>query len=452
MLVELNSKISEIPSTNHLIINEHITLSQFLSPLAHAVRSVSQSKWVVAEISSISPASSHLYLDLIESDEHGAKIAHLRAIIWAYNKSKLISKFEMGTGGENLRKGLKVLFKLKPALSPQYGLSATVEDIDPAFTLGEAAAKLIALRKRLVDEGKYDIQREFIRPTEFTSVAVVCPAFAAGLGDFKSHADPFQNLGLCQFNYYSATFQGDKTSDEIVTALRKVYADHRLFHFDCLIILRGGGSQADLAWLNDYKIASAISKMPLPVFVAVGHERDSTILDEIANFSFHTPSKAIAHISEMVISNAKSALDAFSNIVNASLNLVNLKFQFVEQFRDRLFSAGEKCIITTTQFMKQKSETIFSQAIQDLVVVESDMRSQKLSIKENAFLYVKNIMTQTKSNAELIVGLGPKKTLERGFAIARNRNGNVITRQKGTKSGDLVSLQFSDGTVNLSVK
>lgn len=450
-MLDLALKTSESLSQKNSIVNEHITLSEFLSPLVNAVRSVSQAKWVVAEISSLS-GTSHLYLDLIESDEHGTKIAQLKAVIWTYSKSKLISKFALGTGGENLRKGLKVLLKLKPALSPQYGLSATIEDIDPAFTLGEVAAKLIALRKRLIDEGKYDIQRGFSRPTEFTSVAVICPSFAAGLGDFKSHADPLQNLGLCKFTYYSATFQGDKTGDEIVSALRTVYVDHRVCYFDCLIILRGGGSQADLAWLNDYKIASAISKMPLPVFVAVGHERDSTILDEVSNYSFHTPSKAIAHISDVIMSNAKAALDAFANIVNTTFNLINLTSQFVEQSKDRLLSAGEKCIAASTQLIEQHSGNIFSQAIQEIVVIELDIRSQKLLIRDNAFLCIKNIMTQTKSNAELIVGLGPKKTLERGFTIARNANGNVITRKKNTNVGDLVSLEFADGNVKLSVQ
>ena len=134
-MLDLASKTSESPSQKHLIINEHIRLSEFLSPLVNAVRSVSQAKWVVAEISSIS-GTSHLYLDLIESDEHGTKIAQLRASIWAHSKSKLISKFELGTGGENLRKGLKVLLKLKPALSPQYGLSATIEDISATTHFG----------------------------------------------------------------------------------------------------------------------------------------------------------------------------------------------------------------------------------------------------------------------------------------------------------------------------
>jgi len=102
-----------------------------------AIKSVSVSTWVAAEISEITDRH-HVYITLIETDANG-KIAELRVSIWASGKAKLLARFTDGTGGEKLRKGLKVLLKLKPSLSPIYGLSATVEDIDPTFTLGAAA-------------------------------------------------------------------------------------------------------------------------------------------------------------------------------------------------------------------------------------------------------------------------------------------------------------------------
>jgi len=431
-------------------VNKHITLSEFLSPLVHAVRLVSHSKWVAAEISSIS-GTSHLYLDLIESNENGAKIAQLRAVIWANSKSQLISRFKDDTGGETLRKGLKVLLKLKPALSPQYGLSASIEDIDPAFTLGEAAAKLIALRKRLIDENKYNVQAQMIQPAEFTSVVVICPASAAGLGDFKSQADPIQKAGLCHFTYYFATFQGDKTSTEIIDALRKVYVEYKNVQFDCLIILRGGGSQADLAWLNNYEIASAISKMPLPVFVAVGHERDTTILDEIANCSFHTPSKAIAHIIRTIESNAKNALEAFQIIINAAQNSVSMASQLIEQFRSSLISASDHQIkrVDQTILNAQQNTTIVSYHMIERSFFELDRNLSH--IQTNAFLCISTITEQAKSDAEFVIGVGPKKTLERGFAIARTLKGKSITRKKDAIPGETISLQFSDGNVDTRV-
>lgn len=75
------------------------------------------------------------------------------------------------------------------------------------------------------------------------------------------------------------------------------------------MIIRGGGAQADLMWLNDYELAQAICTSP-PLLVGIGHERDRTILDEVACQTFHTPSKLIGRIFDAIISNAITASEA----------------------------------------------------------------------------------------------------------------------------------------------
>lgn len=239
-----------------------------------------------------------------------------------------------------MRKGLKVLLKLKPSLHPLYGLTATVENIDPSYTLGDAARKLLELRQRLITEGACDRQRLLPQPSDFTSVAVISPAGAAGEGDFRSHADPLEAAGLCRFTYFTATFQGERASPEIVSALRAVYSANREAPFDAVIILRGGGAQSDLAWLNDYEISNAISKMPLAILVAIGHERDTTILDEIANVSFHTPSKAIGFVTACIFDNARAAIEAFDSIIFTTTKTHALVTEAISRARESIHTAS----------------------------------------------------------------------------------------------------------------
>lgn len=348
-------------------VTEHVSLSTFLAPLSTAIKSVAVSTWVAAEISEISDRN-HVYITLIESDDSGSKIAELRVSIWASGKQKLLDRFSEGTGGEKLRKGLKVLLKLKPSLHALYGLTATVEGIDPAFTLGDAARKLQELRKRLVEEGAYDRQRLFPVPTDFTRLAVICPAAAAGLGDFQSHADPLQAARLCEFIYWNATFQGERTSGEVVAALRAVYSAHRAQPFDAVIILRGGGAQSDLAWLNDYEIGNAISKMPLPVLVAIGHERGWRLLT-----------------------------------------------------RDRAYLGHQ----ITADGVESVIEVIHAAAANDVAAVETDIDGQRSLIRDRSFLAVRTIQDRVKASAEFVLGLGPEKTLQRGFVMASRRRGRI---------------------------
>jgi len=75
------------------------------------------------------------------------------------------------------------------------------------------------------------------------------------------------------------------------TAVNEALAAHRQRPFDALVVIRGGGSVTDLAWLNDLELARLVCRSPIPVLTVIGHERDTTILDEIDCRRFDTPSK-----------------------------------------------------------------------------------------------------------------------------------------------------------------
>ena len=87
----------------------------------------------------------------------------------------------------------------------------------------------------------------------------------------------------------SATFQGIEAPSSIRTAVNEALAAHRRQPFDALVVIRGGGSVTDLAWLNDLELARLVCRSPIPVFTGIGHERDGTILDEVAHRRFDTP-------------------------------------------------------------------------------------------------------------------------------------------------------------------
>jgi len=84
--------------------------------------------------------------------------------------------------------------------------------------------------------------------------------------------------------------------------------------FDALVVIRGGGSVTDLAWLNDMDLAKLLCRSPVPIFTGIGHERDNTILDEIAHTRFDTPSKVALHISTTIKDNALAAIQAWERI------------------------------------------------------------------------------------------------------------------------------------------
>lgn len=78
----------------------------------------------------------------------------------------------------------------------------------------------------------------------------------------------------------------------------------------------------DLAWLNDYDLARYICDLPVPVFTGIGHERDSTVLDEVANNKYDTPSKVIAGIEQTVARRTSEARTFFERISNRAARAV----------------------------------------------------------------------------------------------------------------------------------
>lgn len=87
---------------------------------------------------------------------------------------------------------------------------------------------------------------------------------------------------------------------------------------DAVAIIRGGGAVNDPAWLNDYDLARAICELGIPVFTGIGHERDSTVLDEVANRRFDTPSKVIAGIERVILQRVREAQNAHADIQRAA--------------------------------------------------------------------------------------------------------------------------------------
>src|SRR4051794_17290032 len=257
-----------------------ITLTELLFRLKTVIdRELPGPEWVKAEISELRVKNGHLYLSLAERNERGDVLAKTSAVIWRNCAETINLKFVEATG-EGLKTDIKILCQARVRFDVLFGLDLIVEDVDPSYTLGDLAAKLRRIRERLAQEGLYERNRSLPPPLDFVRVAVISPETSAGLGDFRRETDRLQHAGLCEFRFFGATFQGIDAPSSIRTAVNEVMVADRQQAFDALVIIRGGGSVTDLAWLNDLELARLLCQAPIPVLTGIGHERDSTIVDE----------------------------------------------------------------------------------------------------------------------------------------------------------------------------
>ena len=193
----------------------------------------------------------------------------------------------------------------RPVFKAQHGFTLEIDVIDSEYTLSDLEARKREIRARLQAEGVFGANKQLETPWDFNTVLLVAPEGGAGLGDFQAEANRLEASGLGRFTYALSRFQGEGAAREICDCLQAALAAWSGRDLpDAVVIIRGGGAVNDLAWLNDYDLARLICDCPVPVLTGIDHERDSTLLDEVANMKFDTPSKVVVGIEQLIVRRA----------------------------------------------------------------------------------------------------------------------------------------------------
>ena len=304
-------------------MQEYITLTRLLQRIRGAVAdNFPVPVWVRAEIHELKMHNNgHCYLELVEKgtgrDLFSAKV---QAVIWRSRRSIVEAAFYQGTG-RRLEVGMTVLVQVRVQYSEVYGMSLSIEDIDPAFTLGEVELARQRTLERLRKEGMIDMNSTLPLSRLPRRFALITSETAAGYGDFMHH---LYDNGYCFKFYtrlYQAPMQGPTAPGGIISALDAVMADVEAGEvYDAVLLLRGGGAVADLVCFDDYDLAVNIAQFPLPVMVAVGHERDTHICDMVAARSVKTPTALADYIVNAFVEEDAS-LTALGDRLRSSVTL-----------------------------------------------------------------------------------------------------------------------------------
>ena len=305
-----------------------LSLSELLAGVAQAVAQAFRSGvWTVVEVVEARTKNGHVYLELSERNSEGNVLATARASIWASTASKILPEFERATGA-SIAPGIKLLVRAKPVFKAQYGFGIEIDAIDPEYTLGDLEARKREIRTRLKQDGVIDANKRLPAPWDYNAILVIAPQGAAGLGDFQAEAQRLERFEICRFVYAHSRFQGEGAPQEIRQVLLAALDRWSGSPPDAVVIIRGGGAVNDLAWLNDYELAKALCMLKVPVLTGIGHERDSTILDEVAHTRFDTPSKAIGGIEQVIrqrVAEAKASFERLTTLATRALNAVRVR-------------------------------------------------------------------------------------------------------------------------------
>jgi exodeoxyribonuclease VII large subunit len=427
--------------------------------------------WVIAEISEIKENyNGHCYLDLVEKlpDETSIR-SRVKAVIWSSRYRFIKSFFESSTG-ESLKEGLKILVRVKIEYHEIYGLSLVINDIDPAFTMGEMALKRQQILKKLEEEGVLTMNKDLNFPVVPQRIAVISSGNAAGYTDFMKHLTG-NSYGYVFYTFLIETpMQGNETEAGVIHALDKI-AGH-LEKFDLVVIIRGGGSQTDLSWFDNYNIAYYITQFPLPVITGIGHEKDLSVTDFVAYRSLKTPTAAadyliecmnnaemrLLEISKDIIDKSRLILNDSKNRIDSSrLKLIPVARIMVSEFKEELsgivinmINTGKEYIMRAGLFPADHKSRLISGVRSCLSVNSSFLTGRKQNLSGYTINGLNKMKNKMAGYDSLLKILDPESVLKRGYTIT-SRNGKIIKKYIEVKKEDIIDTRFSDGTVSSKV-
>jgi len=427
--------------------------------------------WVIAEISELKENNAgHCYIELIEKhpDEKNVR-AHIKAIIWS-NRYRFLRAFFENATGESLREGLKILIKTKVEYHELYGLSLVISDIDPAFTIGEMAVKKQLIIKKLEQEGVFSMNKEIEFPNVPQRIAVISSKNAAGYSDFINHLKN-NSFGYVFYTaLIEASLQGKETEQDIISALDRIALYSYLF--DLVVIIRGGGSQTDLSWFDNYNIAYHVTQFPLPVVTGIGHDKDISITDMVAHTALKTPTA----VADFLVD---SVARAENHIVELSTEIINMSRSIFEKNRARIESSGNK-LFPLAQIMISDVKNRLSDGLIEIINIgkakiikaglipanqESRLASATKSYSSGAELKLKQNIQRLNSGSNNCFGvnhlilnglanklqiLNPENVLQRGFSIT-TINGRIIRNCDQIEKDDLINTQLYEGSLRSTV-
>jgi len=359
-------------------------------------------RWIIAEISEIHQnKSGHCYLELVEKDEtQNYILAKARGTIWNSTYRLIKAYFETITGRE-LCSGIKILFSANIEFHELYGFSLNIKDIDPAYTMGDLEQKRQEIINRLEKEGVIDMNKSIEIPIVPQRIAIISSDTAAGYGDFMDQL----NNNIYNYKFHSRLFpaimQGKQAEESIISALENIYEKEN--EFDLVVIIRGGGSKADLNCFDSYSLALNIAQFPLAVITGIGHDRDESIADIVANTKTKTPTATAEFLISLLL-NFETRLNFLQeNIIENTINKLNNSKKEIDYLDSELQQRIKLFIEKNNNHINNLNENLKRSAI--TFITEK---------KHNLNLFNKSLNL-----------LNPERILKRGYSITM-KNGKVL--------------------------
>ena len=313
----------------------------------------------------------------------------------------------------------RVVLYAKPSWYTKNGsLSFSAREIRQVG-VGELLARLEALKNLLATEGLFDSDRKVELPLLPKVIGLICGRNTDAEKDVVENAK--RRWPSVQFEIREVTVQGAAAVSEVSDALRDLEANKDV---EVIIITRGGGSFEDLLPFSDESLVRLAASCTTPIVSAIGHEKDSPLLDLVADYRASTPTDAAKRVVPDILEEIAMISAMRDRARRTLVNRIDLEATRIANFKNRPVMKDPQVLITT------RAEIIAG-------LRDRSNRSFGASIK-----LAKEELKQIKARVR---ALSPQATLDRGYSVVQLADGQIVTDPKKLKQGDLLRLRLAKG-------
>jgi exodeoxyribonuclease VII large subunit len=396
---------------------------------------------LIGEVTGFSRSKAQAYFEL--RDGEGA----IPCTIWLNELEKL------GLPAQGLRDGTEVVI----SGGPDYYRGSAHSSAAFSFRAthirlageGDLLARLEALRKQLKAEGLFELQGQLRRPLLPKTIGVVTAESGAARRDLLAGLQRRGWAGTVVWAF--APVQDRHAAPAITAAIQDLAAQPQV---EAIVVTRGGGSLADLWAFCDETLCRTVAMLRVPVISAVGHERDSTLIDDVAAAACSTPTHAAEAVVPLDCGVARLGLErSMASLSRAAAGAVRARTPHLVALargparalrRERLAlnqktreirAASERGIAERLSFQRRLATVVLERARRRAEGAEMERRRAALHRAEVA-----------------LRAHEPERTLERGYALVEDREGEPVTDTAGAAAAERVRLRFADGAVGAKIE
>ncbi len=376
--------------------------------------------------------SGHLWFDFKDAN------TCLKAVMWRDNVRRL--KFEP-------EQGLQVICLGRATFYPPRGeVKFEVLSIEPKG-MGALQLAFEQLKEKLQQEGLFSEERKRPLPLFPERIGIVTSPRGAAIDDMLKVLG-----GRVQVVLRPVRGQGDGAAEAIAQGIRELNAGS--YGLDLIIAGRGGGSLEDLWSFNEERVARAIFLSELPVISAVGHEKDVSIADLVADVRAATPTKA----AEMVLAQRRGMVDRLLAVLSEPVftdpeTWLQEQDEKLDDLQTGLLEGVEQPLLSAVHGLKRLHGDLLNCSPQAVILHQAErLRRLQGTLSTGMMHQLRQTADRIHGFAGRLHALSPLAVLDRGYSITFDEKGTILKEAKKVQPGDKIQTRLARGRVSSRVE